>query len=129
MALLPSSRKMPLSIKRNVSSIVNEAGRTISSQFIFFPKKFWAYKDTSQTKTNQQNKKRKATIFWAQKLLRGKKLFILHFLKKIEIVLIISVTILLNYVVSPLPLSNYFHPSISTHKTLWPNCQDKRSPA
>ena len=32
----------------------------------------------------------------------------------------------MNYAVSTLPLSNYFYPSISTHKNLWPNCQDKQ---
>ena len=32
----------------------------------------------------------------------------------------------MNYAVSALPLSNYFYPSISTHKNLWPNCQDKQ---
>ena len=47
------------------------------------------------------------------------------FLKKTEIVLITSFTILLNYAVSTLPLSNPFYPSIITHKTLWPNCQDR----
>ena len=34
-----------------------------------------------------------------------------------KIVLITSFRILLNYAVSTLPLSNYFYPSISTHKT------------
>ena len=48
------------------------------------------------------------------------------FLKKVEIVLITSFTILLNYEVSTLPLSNHFYPSIITHKTLWPNRQDRR---
>ena len=47
------------------------------------------------------------------------------FLKKIEIVLITSFTILLNYTVSTLPLSNHFYPSIITHKTQWPNRQDR----
>ena len=40
-------------------------------------------------------------------------------------VLITSVTILLNYAVSTLLLTNYFYPSISTPKTLWPNHQAK----
>ena len=48
------------------------------------------------------------------------------FLKKIEIVMITSFTILLNYAVSTLLLSNYFYPSISTHKTLRHNRRDKR---
>ena len=38
------------------SSIVNEAMKTISSQFIFFMKRFWARKNANQAKTNQQNK-------------------------------------------------------------------------
>ena len=40
--------------------------------------------------------------------------------------MIISFTILLNYAVATLQLLDYFYPSISTHKTLWPNCQEKR---
>ena len=50
----------------------------------------------------------------------------MRFFKKIEIVLIASFTILLKYAVSTLLLLNYFYPYISTHKTLWPNCQDKQ---
>ena len=52
--------------------------------------------------------------------------FCFAFLEKIEIVLITPFTIVLNYAVSTLPLSNYFYPSISTPKTLWSNLQDKR---
>ena len=40
--------------------------------------------------------------------------------------MITSFTILLNYAVSTLLLSNYFYPSISTHKTLRHNRRDKR---
>ena len=53
---------------------------------------------TNKTKISKQ-KATKATRFCAQKLLRGEKLFILRFFKKIEIVLITSFTILLNYAV------------------------------
>ena len=48
------------------------------------------------------------------------------FLKKTEVVLITSFTVLLKYAVSTLPLSIYFYPSISTHKTLWLDRQDKQ---
>ena len=48
----------------------------------------------------------------------------------IKIVLIASFTILLNYAVSTLLLSNYcytsIHLCINTHKTVWHDCQDKR---
>ena len=54
------------------------------------------------------------------------KIVCFAFLKKNEFVFIASFTILLNYAISTLPLSNYFYPSISTYKTLWPNYQDKR---
>ena len=54
------------------------------------------------------------------------KIVCLAFLKKIEILLIAPFTMLLNYVVSTLSLLNYFYPSISTHKTLWPTCQNKQ---
>ena len=65
-------------------------------------------KPTNKTKLNEQ-KTTKATIFCAEKLLRGGKLFLLHFLKKIDIVLITSLTIPLNYAVSTLSLLNYFY--------------------
>ena len=39
------------------SSIVNEAIKTISSQF-FFMKRFWAYKNANQAKNNLRNKKK-----------------------------------------------------------------------
>ena len=35
-------------------------------------------------------------------------------------------TILPNYAVSTLPLSNYFYPSVNIHKTLWPIRQGNR---
>ena len=53
---------------------------------------------TNKTKISKQ-KATKAARFCAQNILRGEKLFILRFLKKIEIVLITSFTILLNYAV------------------------------
>ena len=92
--------------------------------------KSWAHKNTNQAKTNEQNKVKqtessKDNNFLRRKLRRGRKLLILHFLKKEGIALITSFTILLHYAVSVLPLSNYFYPSISTHKTLWPNRQDQ----
>ena len=62
-------------------------------------------KPTNKTKLSKQ-KTTKATIFRAEKLLRERELVILLFLKKIEIVLITSLTILPNYAVSTLPLSN-----------------------
>ena len=68
------------------SSIVFEVIRTILSLFIiFFTKRFWAHKNTSQAKTNQPNKNKwtknnKGNNFLcAQKLLRGWKLFVLCF--------------------------------------------------
>ena len=82
-------------------------------------------KPTNKTKTREQETT-KATVFCAQKHLRGGKLFISRFLKKIEIVLITSFTILQNYAVLTLPLLNFFCPSISIQKTLWPDRQDKR---
>ena len=62
-------------------------------------------KPTNKTKLSKQ-KTTKATIFRAEKLLRERKLVILLFLKKIEIVLMASSTILPNFAVSTLPLSN-----------------------
>ena len=44
----------------NWIDIVNEAIKTISNQFFFlffFMKRFWAYKNANQTKTNQQKHK------------------------------------------------------------------------
>ena len=58
-------------------------------------------KPTNKTKKSQQ-KTTKATIFRAEKLPKGEKLVISCFLKKIEIVLINSFTILQNYAVSTL---------------------------
>ena len=73
----------------------------LSIQFQFFCEKILSaqkrkstQKPTNKTKTSKQ-KTTKATIFRAEKLLRGGKLFILRFLKKIEIVLITSFSILL----------------------------------
>ena len=113
------------------SSVVYDAIRTISNQSFFLLQQNLEHKKKhSQAKTNQQNKSKqtkttKATIFCAEKLLRGWKSFVLCFLKKIEIVLIASVTILLNYVVSTLLLSNYFYP-FSTHKTPYTLFKHKR---
>ena len=64
-----------------IRSIVNEVIKTISNHFFFFTKKFWAYKNTSQAKTNQQiknkqTKKTKVTFLPAKKLLRGWKPFV-----------------------------------------------------
>ena len=96
------------------SSIVNEAMKTISSQFIFFMKRFWARKNANQAKTNQQNKNKqtknnKGNNFLHIKTSKRKKVvcFALWcflcaqslFVKKInwlEIVLIASFTILLS---------------------------------
>ena len=81
----------------HVSSVVNEIIKTIS---IFLRKNLELtktqikLKPTNKTKTSEQ-KATKATVFGAQKLLRGGKLFVLLFLKKIEIVLITSFTVLL----------------------------------
>ena len=36
----------------NISSVVNEVIEIILSLFIFFTNKFWAQKNTNQTKTN-----------------------------------------------------------------------------
>ena len=73
----------------------------LSRQFQFFLRKYFERtktqikpKPTNKTKTSEQ-KTTKGTIFNAQKLLRGRKLSILSFFKKIEIVLIASFTILL----------------------------------
>ena len=92
--------------------------------------KSWAHKNTNQVKTNKQNKVKqtknnKDNNFLRRKLVRGRKLLILHFLTKEGIALITSFTILLNYAVSILQLWKYFYPSISTHKTLWPTRQDQ----
>ena len=104
----------------------------LSRQFQFFlrtnfvrTKTQFKQKPTNKTKTSKQ-KTAKATVFRAQNILRGVKLFILHFLKKIKIVLITSFIILLYYAVSTLPLSNDFSLSMGIHKTLWPDRQDKR---
>ena len=109
------------------SGIANEAIITIS---VFFTKTFWVYKNANQIKINQQNKiKRikhnKSNNFSRIKTSKRGKIVHFAFLKKAEIVLIVSFTILMNYAVSTLPLSNYFYPYISSHKTLWPDCQDK----
>ena len=86
------------------------SGQFQACLFFFFLQKHFKHtkmqikpKPTNKTKLSQQ-KTTKATIFHEQKLLRGGRLFILHFffcpkslLKKIETVLITSFTILLNY--------------------------------
>ena len=109
------------------SGIANEAIITI---LIFFTKKFWVCKNANQIKTNQQNKikrikNNKSNSFSRIKTSKRGTIVHLAFLKKAEIVLLVSFTILLNYAVSTLPLSNYFYPYISSHKTLWPDRQDK----
>ena len=72
----------------HVSSTVNEAIKTISSQFIFF---LWKYFEHTkpQIKPKPHNKRKlseqkttKATSFHALKLLSGEKLVILRLLKK-----------------------------------------------
>ena len=63
----------------DASSIVNEIIRTI---LIFLQKNFERTK--TQIKQKSTNKTIKATIFHAEKLLRGEKLFILSFLKKLN---------------------------------------------
>ena len=63
------------------SSIVNEVIKTILSQLTFFTKKS---KPTNKTKLSEQETT-KATIFRAQKLLRGRKLVILRFIKKLKL--------------------------------------------
>ena len=80
----------------HISSIANEFIRTILS--LFYEKILNAQKRKSNqnqlTKQKQVNKNNKRNNFYAQKLLRRKKLFILHFLKKNEIFLITAFTIL-----------------------------------
>ena len=97
----------------------------------FFTKKFLQHKNANQIKTNQQNKNKqtlnnKGNGFWSTKTSKRGKTVCFAFFKKTELILITSFTILLNYAVSTLQLSNYFYPSISTNKTLWPNHQDKQ---
>ena len=83
---------------------INVVIRTISSLFIylliFFTKTFWLHKNINQTKTNYQNKNKqtlnnKGNYFFCRKTSKRGKLFILSFLRKIEIALITSFTILL----------------------------------
>ena len=68
----------------NTSSIVIEVISTISGLFINFLQKNFERtktkikpKPTNKTKTSKQ--KTKKASFWVQKLLRGEKLFVLHF--------------------------------------------------
>ena len=84
----------------HASSMINEVIRTISDLLTFLLQKNIERtkmqikpKTTNKTKISEQ--KTKATGFCTQKPLRGGKLFILLFLKKIEIVLITSFTIIL----------------------------------
>ena len=98
------------------SSIENEVIRKILDLFIFFYKKMLNVQkgESNQNQLIKQNwantKQQRQQFFRAQKLLRGGKLFILRFfylkslLKKIEIVLITSFTMLLNYAVLTLLL-------------------------
>ena len=84
----------------HVSSIINEVIKTISSQFILFYKKIFAYKNANQTKHNQQkykqtNKKQQRQQFLRRKTSKRGKIGYFAFLKKIETVLIASFTILL----------------------------------
>ena len=81
----------------HVSSIVNEAINTISSQFT---KRFWIHKNANQTKASQQNKnkrtkKTKGKNFSHRKTSKRVKIVCFAFLKKIGIALIASFTILL----------------------------------
>ena len=70
----------------HISSIVNEVIRIMSTQFLFLQKNLELTKPqikpkpTNRTKISQQ-KITKATIFCAQKLLKGRKSFVLRFLK------------------------------------------------
>ena len=81
-----------------VSSMLYDVIRTISSLFflktILNTQKHLTRKN-QLTKQTQASTEQNATIFCAQKLLRGGISITLHFLKKIEIVLITSFTILL----------------------------------
>ena len=126
--------KLSLSNFGHISSIVFEVIKTILSLFtFFFYNTILSVKNANQTKTSKtktsEQKTTKELTFCAQKLLRGEKLFILCFfylkylLKKIEIVLITSFTILLK--ICGFWLCNYFYLFSSIHKTLWPNCQNK----
>ena len=90
-------------IEVHISSIVNEVIRTILSLFIFLQKNLERTK--MQIEIKPTSKTKKATIFCAQKLLGGRKLF----LKKMEIVLITSFTILLKIAY------NHPQPPIVTH--------------
>ena len=73
----------------HVSSIVNEVAKTILSQFIFLYGKILNAQKRKSKSTNKiklsKQKATKATIFCAQKLLRGRKLVILRFLKKLKL--------------------------------------------
>ena len=86
------------------------------------------------TKQKRANKKQQWQQFFAHKTSKRGKIVILRFihskslLKKIEIVVITSFIILLNYTVMTFLLSNYFHLFISTHKIPWPNRPDKQLP-
>ena len=74
---------MQISKSTNISSIVNEVIRTISSQFIFFYENAQIRKSNQNqlTKQKQANKKqqRQQVFARAQKFLRGWKSFILCF--------------------------------------------------
>ena len=107
-------------IRVDVSSIVNKVIRTISSLFIFFLRKYFERKkrkssQNQPTKQKQVNKNNKDNNFSCRNTSKRVKIICLAFLTNIEIVLIASFTILLNYAGSTLPLSNSFYPS--SHKT------------
>ena len=70
-------------------------------------------KPTNKTKTSER-KAAKATSSHAQNFLRGRKLFILRFLKKFEIVLVTSFTILL---LIPQKVERYFSETIGSVST------------
>ena len=75
------------------SCIVYEVIRTTSSLFIyffFFTKRFRAYKNANQAKTNRQNKTKrkkdnKGDNFSCTKTSKGGKLYILRFSKKLKL--------------------------------------------
>ena len=107
--------------------------KTILSQFnLFFLRKNFKRtkaeiksKPTNKTKLSKQ-KTTKATIFRAQKLLRGGKLVILRFLKKINcpdnVIYYTTELCSIDFAVFKLLLTSF----ISTHKTLRPIRQDRR---
>ena len=88
-----------------VSSIVNEVIRTISNLFIFLTKRFRMHKNTSQTKTNYQNKirqtknskgwKRVEIVCFAFSCFFSTQTFFVKKIKRFEIAMTTSFKILL----------------------------------